>query len=563
MTISEVITLMLSKCNVSHVFAVPGVNVLPLMNDINKSLNLVVCSCESGAVYMADGYSRVNGMGCCIGTTGPGITNMITGIAGAYYDSIPLIVISSQVAENEYGRYAIQEMTGCGRTPDVIGMLKSVTKATHRIEKNNLSSLFEDILNLFRTSLQGRKGPVYLEVCEDLWSHEVDLENDFSFDFVLPKYQDISIDWQMINTCVSNSENPLVILGNGANEIEYSEIINFIEHIDGYCVSTALAKGKLPHSYKRYLGVIGCYGNYVANTAVESADLIVILGASMGYLSTCGWSLNINKSKTIIRVDIDDTELNRNIIPDFCIHSSTLEFICQFRYNVIKQLAHSKWKTNTFDKHIGHELDSCTLSVDELDPIVVMKLIDSKLIKTENIFVVDVGQNAYWAERYLTTSINHQNGFIIHGGMGAMGYGVAASIGVRIAQRKEKSSSSRVICICGDGGYLMNGLELNTAASYGVDVIWIVMNNSSLGTQKAWSESHDYDLQFENTSKFKYAQNALSQGINSYTVKSYDELIKTLNIVNTTEQAMLIDVCVSNTKYPKSYYGQDVAKVNR
>lgn len=566
MKLSDFIVRSLVNFNVNHIFAVPGVNVLPLLNEIqlNEDTSLIVCSSESGATYMADGYSRINGLGCCIGTTGPGITNMITGVAGAYYDSIPLVVISAQVAESEYDKYSIQEMTGYGRTPDVISMYSQITKQVYRLEHNRLKTFGRDLQDLLMAAITGRKGPVYLEICEDLWDCDIDIDEDQMPSPTLPttSYSLNNNDFKMIIKHIEMSKRPLVLIGNGTADTEPSSITKFVDSIGGYCVSTALAKGKLSDSYERYLGVIGCYGNHRANALLQEADLIIILGASLGYLSTCGWSLDFSAAK-IIRVDIDKNELNKNVNPDFAFNLSISDFIYQFNTESHNVVYNGEWKSIPLSNISANEGDTFMTTEVGLDPVSVMNMIDSKFSKTDSIYVVDVGQNAYWAERYLKSTIAPYNSFIIHGGMGAMGYGVAASIGVRLAQLKNKTKCGKVICICGDGGYLMNGLELNTSAIYNVDVIWIVMNNGCLGTQKAWSEKNQYSLLFENTKNFNFVQNAISQGVQSYTVNDYKELEETLERACIQDNSTLINICISNEKYPKSYYGQAVRKINR
>ena len=564
MKVSEVIVQELLKYNVNHIFGVPGVNVLPIFNEIEHNLDteLIVCSSESGAVYMADGYSRINGLGCCIGTTGPGITNMLTGVAGAYYDSTPLIVISAQVSENEYNKYAIQEMTGFGRTPNVINMIAQITKKAYRLERARLSSFYFDLRRLFKEAISARKGPVYIEICEDLWDCEVEIDkNDCLNVDDVQSVDSFSPSFKNIIDCISSSNNPLVILGNGANDTDSSLIMEFVNNLGGFCVSTALAKGKLSHSFQRYLGVIGCYGNLVANEIIAQADLIIILGASLGYLSTCGWSLNFS-AKKIIRVDIDLNELKRNIAADFAINSTVTDFLHYLKSNFTFDFSDSKWLTMSPSALTSSEIDNVIDNNCTIHPVEVMDIINSQFSEIDHTIVVDVGQNAYWAERYLNNVVDKFNGFIIHGGMGAMGYGIASSIGVRLAQRKI-SNNAKVICICGDGGYLMNGLELNTAAFYGIDVLWIIMNNKSLGTQKAWSEKVGYNLHFNNTNNINIHLNAISQGIPTYTIMHPLDFELILTTIKNDRAPSLVNICLPDYIYPKPYYKQSANKINR
>lgn len=560
MKVVQLIVDYLIRENVEYVFAVPGVNVMPLLEEINKNkgINLVICKSEQGAAYMADGYAREHGIGCCIGTTGPGITNMYTCVCGCYYDSVPVIFISAQVNKSEFGKYGIQEMTGLGRTPNVIEAFKLVTKYAKRIVKKE--SVQKCLRDAFYHMMEKRKGPVYLEFTEDVLREKLNCNLEEK-DLVKrgEKENVINIEqYADLLVALQQCEFPIVVLGNGTKETEREIIIDFCERIGAMCVCTALIKGKMRNEDYNFLGTMGCYGNIKANKAIENADLIIFLGTSISYLSTCGWSLNM-QNKYQVRVDIDKNELLGKYKVDlsFCMDVNIwIRYFLSFLEERKVQFESKKRNTGIMclKKEYYEEKGEDCLESELLDPIRVMKIISDKIDDSDYI-VVDVGQNAYWAERYI--EIGKEGKFFIHGGMGAMGYGVAAAIGIRLAQK----TKGKVICICGDGGYFMTGNELNTSVNYNADVLWIVMNNKSLGTQDAWAKKMGYSLNFR-LDNYNIVTNANSLGVRAKKIKTEDELEKNLVLALSGKESILLDVHISQ-KAPESYYGENVENINR
>jgi acetolactate synthase-1/2/3 large subunit len=560
MKVVQLIVDYLIRKNIEYVFAVPGVNIMPLLEEINKNkkINLVICKSEQGAAYMADGYAREHGIGCCIGTTGPGITNMYTSVCGCYYDSVPVVFISAQVNKSDFGKYGIQEMTGLGRTPNVMGAFKLVTKYAKRIvNKQVVHKCLEDA---FAHMMEKRKGPVYLEFTEDVLRETIsnDME-DISIKKRIEEESAVDFNQYMklldaLQQCVL----PVVVLGNGTRETERKSIIDFCKRIDAMCVCTALVKGKMRKEDYNFLGTIGCYGNIKANKAIEKADLIIYLGTSISYLSMCGWSFDM-RNKYQVRVDIDKNVLFSKYKVDlnFCMDiniwiKQILLFLEEERIQF--EARKNNVKSICLREEYYEEEEEQYFESDVLDPVCVMKVINNKINDFDYV-VVDVGQNAYWAERYI--EIGKKGKFFIHGGMGAMGYGIAAAIGIKLARK----TKGKVVCICGDGGYFMTGNELNTAVNYNADVIWIVMNNNSLGTQDAWAKKRGYSLNFALTN-CNIVLNARSLGVSAKKIRTEDELEQNLMLALSGKESILLDVQISQ-KTPKSYYGKNVKNINR
>lgn len=551
MTVSKAIVDILINRGIKKVFGVPGVNVMPLFEEIERreNIDIIVCKTELGAAYMADAYARINGIGCCIATTGPGITNTYTGVCGCYYDSVPVLFISAEVRKDEIGKYGIQEMSGAGRTPNVIEAMKNVTKKAYAVNEPNVVQETMDII--IDDMLKGRKGPGYIEFGEDILNKPVENQQYVRKEY---EYANKSFDFSEFGSYLENSEQFLVILGNGVRNVEYSMVHRFMKMLNAKCVTTALAKGIVSENEEYNLGVMGCYGNVEANEAIEQADTILVLGASLGYLSTCGWSIGI-QDKKIIRVDIDGEEINRNCNPVLKYHCNISDWI----EAVIPFLESQKnylFKKFDFKKKYYDEEVLCS-GDGKIDPVDVIKVIN-KYKSSNDIVIADVGQNAYWAERYI--KMDKDSHFMIHGGMGAMGYGVAGAIGARLAQKDK--NKGKVICVCGDGGFLMTGMELHTAYTYDVDVVWILLNNCGLGTQNAWAKRNDYMVSFD-VKEADYVMLSNSLGICACRVDTVHMLENELKRALTDTKSHLFEVLSAKEKYPISYYGENVDNINR
>lgn len=550
---SEKIIDVLTSNNVTTIFGVPGVNVLSIFDACqkDKKCNIVTCKNESGAAYMADGYARINGLGCCVGTTGPGISNMLTGVMGSYYDSIPVIAISAQVEENEIGKYGIQEMSGIGRTPDMMAIMEKVTKKTYKVRfTSEIEKTFSEACKL---AVEGRKGPVYIELSPSALLGEVEQWHHFDDECSTDKeYTCDESDLKRIVSAAKNSKMPVMLIGNGCSKSDTEHIWKIARKLNIPVVSTALGK-KLFINNEKYLGCIGCYGNFRANRYFEQSDYILAIGTCFSYLTTSGWSFDI-ENKFLVRVDIDQEEINRNYIPDIAVEIDARSFLKQLAIFISHQ------------SFLTIKERSICLEPDELfeeylkinNPIEYIKILNNHS-KLDVYYVLDVGQNAYWSERYI--NVKRINGFHMHGGMGAMGYGVAASIGIAEAVKKIEINA-KVVCICGDGGFLMNGLELNTARNENSNVLWIVFENNTLGTQQAWAGDNgmEYDCHITDVNIVDCAK---SMGIDAYKVNNTEDFEIRLNEAMDRAGPILISVAVDENIRPSSFYCDGADNINR
>ncbi|WP_370802269.1 thiamine pyrophosphate-binding protein [Eubacterium ventriosum] len=548
----------LVKNGVRTFFGVLGVNVIPLFNAIERGNDrkMISCKTELASAYMADGYSRIKGLGCTITTTGPGVASTVNGVICSYYDSIPVINISAQVNISEYGKYGIQEMTGFGRTPNMIGIMDNITKGAKRVVDKD--ELCHELKQCISTSVSNRKGPTYLEIDEAILREDdfIDI-SDNSIDNIEER-DAVSIDnlEAIIDNIVEEmtlGSQVAIIIGNGVKGVDYRKLELIAEKLGACVVSTYLGKGLIDNYSKYYLGTIGCYGNHSANSYIEEADVILALGVTFNYLSTAGWSNGLDDKK-IIRIDLDEEELERIYDSYLKLKIDALEFV-NILFKIVENKEDIKVNRNKFfleDYDVKEDIDHI------FSPLKIIKVVN-KYLDEDSVVVADVGQNAYWVERYI--KVKGTNNMIVNGGNGSMGYGVAAAVGVRCAQM-EQNQSGKVICICGDGGLMMTGNELSTASTYGIDVIWIVFNNGVLGTQEAWCKRNEYSVDCS-CSKVNYVEYANSQGVEGISVTSIEEFEDAIKKAIDSKKPYLIDVSFSKEIIPKSYYGKNVKTINR
>lgn len=555
---SEYIANELKDRGINTVFGVPGVNILPIFDAIERDseMRMITCKTELASAYMADGYARVKNVGCFLSTTGPGIASAVNGLISSYYDSVPVMAISAQVNVSEYGKYGIQEMTGYGRTPDVLSIMKCITKDSKRILSS--SELVTQVRSGIQCAMSARKGPVYIEIDEEILRGDYDVEIEPISEQILlqereGKLEDIN---QILNDVVELLEQGtriVLILGNGAKDADVYDIEMVADKFGMCIVSSYLAKGKIDNRKNNYLGVMGCYGNQSANLYIEKADLVLAVGVTLNYLSTAGWTNGL-ENKKIIRVDIDKEELDRNYSAEIKVHMGAGEFLSALS----KRVQNRPDKLSNYNLYRIKDYDVERDVNYSFSPFKVIQVIN-KYIDEHTIVVADVGQNSYWAERYI--SVFGNNNYIVNGGNGSMGHGVAASIGVRCAQM-EKSSLGKVLCICGDGGFMMMGNELSTAAINKINVVWIIFNNRLLGTQEAWCKKHNYvvDCSCTGVDYVKYAE---AQGVDAVCANNVSEFERALARAILSDRATLIDVRLPEKIVPQAYYGVQLVDIKR
>ena len=458
------------------VFGYPGGAILPLYDAlIDAPIRHILTVHEQGAAHAADGYARASGrVGVCIATSGPGATNLVTGLATAYMDSVPMVAITGQVGTSLLGRDAFQEI-------DITGLTMPITK--HNFLVRNVAGLADTLCNAFYIAQEGRPGPVLVDIPRDVLLAETDFT---PCDLPLwpnrlaspPDSLNASI--QQARVMLEKSQRPLLLVGGGAIRADAAPAVNALcQALSLPSVSTLMGLGALSPELPQYLGLTGMHGHKVANMAVAASDLLIAVGTRFSDRVT-GDRLRYANGKTIIQLDIDRAEVGKNIDADLSIIGDLRQSLEALRLQVSQypQTGKCDWLQKIGQWQIDYPY-SCDNST--LNPQWMMRHMSAAVGKLPVCWVTDVGQHQMWAAQHLT--ITNPRTWITSGGLGTMGFGLPAALGVNLAQPEQ-----RVVLIAGDGGFKMTGLELYTAALERIRVTCVIVNNQSLGMVRQWQQ---------------------------------------------------------------------------
>ncbi len=476
---ADILVKMLEANNVKYVFGVPGGHLLKFYDALyyNKKLIPILTKHESGASFMATGYAQVsNEIGVCTGTVGPGATNLTTGVASAYMDSIPLFIITAQVGESIVGKGGLQEATGVGRTIDHVGLFKGMTKYSERIV--NVNKIRESFRNEMRLALNGRPGPVHLDIMANTLASNVEINDSLLNEKITRLHTAASPDdVEKAAQLILSSKNPAILAGAGALGAN-KEILELVETYNIPIATTIRGKGIIPEDNELSLGCVGLYGTNVANKYLRSnIDVLIGIGTSFSEFTTHAWDLRFQPSTALIQIDIDAWEIGKN-------YPASVGLIGDANL-VLQQLLTVLGNKGTPKKNVDSNkiiqmkkqreyFADVKMSSDDmpLKPQRFMKLLRDTLPEDTIVFG-DIGNTLPWLESYFQAL--KPNTFFICSSLASMGYGVSASIGGQLA-----AGDRKVVCVCGDGDFQMQGMEVVTAVNYGIPVIWFVLNNQSL-----------------------------------------------------------------------------------
>ena len=471
MTGAEIVVACLLEQGVDTVFGYPGGAILNVYDALSKHRDQIthyLSSHEQGASHMADGYARATGkVGVCLATSGPGATNLVTGIATAYMDSVPLVAITCNVTLPLLGKDSFQEV-------DIAGISMPITK--HGYIVKDVKDLATTIRKAFRIATTGRPGPVLVDIPKDVTGAVTEYVAASPSAKRLKgegrRYSDSDID--RVIEMIEASKRPFLYVGGGAVISGSSEELKkFVELIDAPVCDTLMGKGAFDGHDPHYTGMIGMHGTKTSNLGVSKCDLLIAMGARF----TDRVIGNPNKFATgakIIHIDIDPAEINKNIK----VHESVIGNLKDVLHDLNEKLVpqhHDEWM-----KQIGEMKAKYPLFYDKdrlTCPMVIEKL--DQLTKDDAIIVTDVGQHQMWAAQYYTFS--KPRTLLTSGGLGTMGYGLGAAIGAKVAFPKRQ-----VINIGGDGCFRMNMNELATASRYNIPIVEIVIDNRVLGMVRQW-----------------------------------------------------------------------------
>ena len=474
---AEIVVECLKEQKVDIVFGYPGGNILNVYDALYKhrdEIRHIRTSHEQGAAHAADGYARKSGkVGVCFATSGPGATNLVTGIATAYMDSVPMVAITCNVGLPLLGKDSFQEI-------DITGVTTPITK--HNFIVKDVNDLAPTIRRAFRIAKKGRPGPVLVDIPKDVTAMEADYE------YVHPDTKglvtshdddDFEISSDELDKAVellSNSKKPFVFVGGGAviSGAE-NELYEFVEKLDAPVCDSLMGKGAFPGTDERYTGMLGMHGTKASNFGVSECDLLVAIGTRFSD-RVLGNPATFAKDAQKLQFDIDPAEINKNIVVDSFVIGDIKKILEKLNQRLEKQ-DHQKWVS-----HVRELSGKYPLKVEEdilSGPYIIETLY--KKTKGEAVIVTEVGQHQMWAAQFYNYKEPRQ--LITSGGLGTMGYGLGAAIGAKAAD-----PGRTVVNIAGDGGFRMNMNELITAVSNDIPVVEIIINNHVLGMVRQWQD---------------------------------------------------------------------------
>lgn len=530
MTGAQAIVKVLQEQGVETVFGYPGGAVIPLYNALyDAPLKNVLTAHEQGAIHAADGYARASGkVGVCIATSGPGATNIVTGLATAYLDSIPVVAISGQVPVANLGRDSFQEI-------DIVGVTMPITKYNAIVRKSE--ELVPMLRLAFAIAKNGRPGPVLIDIPSDLQVKELEYPELEKVE--LPEV--LKADEGIIEkaaAALNEAERPVLMVGGGAvtSSVE-KELIELAHRADLPVVSTLMGLGVYPGSNERAIGLTGMHGHMDCNLAVANADVLVVAGSRLSDRVT-GDRNRYAGTKTIIQMDIDQSEIDKNVGVTLALDGDLKETLAKF-LPLVKEGKHPEWWAQI--REWDRMEDRSVADGSRLTAPWVMTQLTKTFADRDTIYVTDVGQNQMWAAQYLT--IDKPRHHLTSGGCGTMGFGLPGAMGAAFAK-----PDSQIVHICGDGGFKMTGLEMFTASRENLPLISIVINNSCLGMVRQWQQLF-YNERYSNTilTEFDFVGFAKSCGADGRTVTTCEEFTEALKEAQNRTKPFLIEVRIEQS----------------
>ena len=508
LTGSEIIIECLKEQGVDTVFGYPGGTILNVYDALYKhsdEITHILTSHEQGAAHAADGYARATGkVGVCMATSGPGATNLVTGIATAYMDSIPIVAITANVAVNLLGKDTFLEV-------DIAGITMPITK--HNYIVKDVTKLADTIRSAFRIAKEGRPGPVLVDITKDVTANKTEYTKVIP-EPIRPVTKNMKEeDLEKAVDMIKKSQKPFVFVGGGAIASGASkELREFVHKINAPVTDTLMGKGAFNGEDPLYSGMLGMHGTKASNFGVTKCDLLIAVGARFSDRVT-GNAKRFAYNAKVLQIDVDPAEINKNIRTDASIIGD-VKCVLQELNMRLEPMEHKKWITEVEQLKRRYPL---TYHKGELTgPYIMEKL--NEITKGNAIIVTEVGQHQMWAAQYY--KYQTPRSFISSGGLGTMGYGLGAAIGAKMGC-KDKT----VINIAGDGCFRMNMNEIATATRYNIPVIQIVVNNHVLGMVRQW-QTLFYGKRYSHTvleDQVDFVKLAEAMGAKAYRVTKCEE----------------------------------------
>lgn len=528
----------LYRVGVTDMFGYPGGAVIPIYDELytfNK-INYYFSRHEQGAAHEADGYARVTGkVGVCLATSGPGATNLVTGIMTAHMDSIPMLAITGQVKSNMLGKDAFQET-------DIVGITVPITKMNYLVQ--DIKDIPRIIKEAYYIAGTGRPGPVLVDIPNDIQLQEISYEEfnklyekEIKLEGYSPTYEGHLGQVKKAIKLIKEAKKPLIIAGagilkSGANQ----ELLEFAKKIDTPVTTTLLGLGGFSEEHELSLGMLGMHGTVAANYATVETDLVIAAGIRFDDRITGNPNTFCPNAK-FIHIDIDPAEIDKNVIVDVPIVGD-LKNVLTMLIGEVKEKNNKEWVKQVKIWKKEYPFAHRKVEMDKLLPQEVLKELNS-ILKGNAIIATDVGQHQMWAAQYLTYI--KPNSIVSSGGAGTMGFGLPAAIGAQVGARDKK-----VVLIVGDGGFQMTFQELMLIKQYNLPVKVIIINNAYLGMVRQWQELFkdrrysSVDLSI-NPDFIKIAE---AYGLRAERIENKKELKKKLKSLIESDEGVVIDCIV-------------------
>ncbi len=512
---SDIVLECLLEQGVDTVFGYPGGAILNIYDSLYRyqdKLRHILTAHEQGAAHAADGYARSTGKtGVVFATSGPGATNLITGIATAYMDSVPMVAITCNVGTAYLGKDSFQEI-------DIMGITIPITK--HNFLVKRAEDIAPAIRQAFVIAASGRPGPVLIDITKDA------TENLSEYTPVIPEKPDTTMtdytakELSKAVNLIKKAKRPLIYAGGGIIHANASaELMELQKRIQAPITLTLMGLGAFPADHPAYTGMIGMHGTKATSLAVKNCDLLIAIGARFSDRVTCNTD-TFAKNTKILHIDVDRAEINKNVISDAYLVGDAKMVLSAILNKIKEPLDHTEWMEKIL--HWKEKYPTFQPKSPRLTPQVVLHTLRNAV--TDDAFIcTDVGQHQLWTAQFF--GINQPRHFLSSGGLGTMGYGLGAAIGAQVG-----NPDATVLHITGDGSFHMNCNELSTAAKQNLPIIQVVMNNNVLGMVRQWQRMF-YEERFSETTldkKTDYEMVAKGFGANAFTVKTQAELNKAL-----------------------------------
>lgn len=513
LTGAQILIETLIEQGVDTIFGYPGGSVLDIYDELYKNadrINHVISAHEQGAAHAAEGYARASGrLGVVLATSGPGATNLVTGIADANLDSTPLLAITGNVGTSVLGTDGFQEV-------DIVGVTYPIVKHSYQVK--NVAKLADTIREAMQIAQSGRPGPVLIDIPKDVQLASTEFENKEKISlFDNPPYDKALIDRAV--EMIAESKRPFIYCGGGAaKERCCHDIMAFAEKIDAPIGTSMMGLASIPASFKNGLGMCGMHGHYASTAAMYESDLIIAMGVRFSDRAT-GDKAKFSLDKKIIHIDIDPAEISKNISVNLGITGDLKEVLCAINEKTVESKK-PEWMAK-IDEFKKYEEENTYISPNKLTPYDIIDAVNA--IKDEYSPVsTDVGQHQLWTSQ--RNKVHHSKTFITSGGLGTMGFGMGAAIGAAVATGRTS------ILYTGDGSFGMNLNELATAVSQNLPLVVVLFNNGVLGNVRQW-QTMFYGERYSQTTlnrKTDFVKLAEAFGAKGFRADDKDSLDKAL-----------------------------------